>query len=143
MEIIKPHSKVSAICEALPLEDVEDMREMLKLQRFANGRKGYAIAHCQVSEYPLAFFVARKGVLPHDVVLNPEIISKRQPFKSKELCLSFPDRGEVVVERANIIEVKYQDENFEWHTGKFSGTAALVFQHEMEHFEGRNIYDNK
>ena len=57
-----------------------------------------------------------------------------------EGCLSIPDVREDVSRKPNIT-IRYQDENFEWHTDTFEGLTARVIQHEYDHIEGKLFID--
>lgn len=82
MEIIKIHYKVSK-----PVASWGEIKEQAELMRrfivkgafkgFYN--KAFAIAHCQVSETPMSFFVVSPDVMKEkmfkdDVIINPEIV---------------------------------------------------------------------
>lgn len=142
--IIPPHKKISK--EVLELtdnlkKDIEGMKELVRVNKFENGRMGYAVAHCQVSEDPYKIFVAVQNILSNSVVINPRILEKSEPYTVKELCLSFPYRSEIKVRRYNKIKVKYLDEQMEEHEEELEGIKAQIFQHEIQHFSGRTIYD--
>jgi peptide deformylase len=57
-----------------------------------------------------------------------------------EGCLSIPDVREDVSRKPNIT-IRYQDENFDWHTDTFEGITARVIQHEYDHIEGKLFID--
>lgn len=117
------------------------MEELMRVNKFTNGRSGYAVAHCQVSENPFRIFVVKEGMAPHTVVINPKITEKYEPFTAIEACLSFPFRSGVKVKRYFKIKAKYQDRYLNEHEQDFEGIMAQVFQHEMQHFNGQTIYD--
>ncbi len=131
------------------------IRELFK-KNFENKRYGYAVAHCQVvEEKPLRFFVINpiifngqdeeNKIFECDTIINPVITEKFDEYKVKELCLSFPYGEWQQVKRYRKIKVEYQiNENGKLSKpikGKFDGEMAQVFQHEIEHFEGKTIYD--
>lgn len=131
------------------------IRELFK-KNFANKRSGYAVAHCQVvGENPLKFFVLSpeifnseyREILEDDVIINPVILEKEEKYKTQELCLSFPFENWQNVKRFNKIKVQYQvvkDGNLsEPIIKEIDGLLAQIFQHEVEHFEGKTIYDNR
>lgn len=109
-----------------------------------------ALAHPQIdNKDPLRFFVLPNGM----VVINPVITSstKSHVFK-KEACMSFPDK-DVIQElpRFNKITVTYQtlalvDGNpdpvlSKTITETLNGGISHVYQHELGHLNGCNIYD--
>lgn len=82
MEIIKIHYKISKPVEAWKeiKDEVELMRRFIVKGNFKGYyNKAFAIAHCQVSETPYAFFVVSPDVMVEkmfeaDVIINPEIV---------------------------------------------------------------------
>jgi len=121
--------------------------------------KAFAIAHCQVSETPLAFFVVSPDVIAEkmfesQIIINPKIISSpdfrkvdtftypnKQTFL--EPCMSFPFRKPKSIERWGNIQVKYQIKGF-WGLKtvkrELIGIASEIFQHETDHINGKNVY---
>ncbi|SHE73442.1 peptide deformylase [Mariniphaga anaerophila] len=70
------------------------------------------------------------------VFINPEIIETfGEEWEMNEGCLSLPDIRENV-SRADVVRIKYQDENFEHHEEEFKGYAGRIIQHEYDHLEG-------
>jgi peptide deformylase len=57
-----------------------------------------------------------------------------------EGCLSIPKIREDIV-RNEIVTLKYQDENFAWHTNTFQGITARIILHEHDHLEGKLFID--
>lgn len=106
----------------------------------------FAIAHNQIEkEDPIAFFVSIGG----DIIINPSIIKHSNYVVEKmEGCMSYPDRPMVSVDRWQKCEVEYQsitddgEKLTEKEVIKLSGKEAEVYQHEIEHLEGKSIYDN-
>jgi len=139
MEIIKMHYKLSK-----PVSRYREIRaeakELLnfidegKYKGFYN--KAYAIAHCQVSETPMSFFVVAGECVTNNkkmnwykmfedrVIINPKIILAKEHKKviqsngksvvvpntieCQEPCMSFPFRRPKRVKRFNFIKVRYQ-----------------------------------
>lgn len=142
--ILPPHKKQSRPVHEITGElksDIAGMEKLVRLNNFENNRGGYAVAHCQVSENPYRIFVAREGVLPTSVVINPKIIEKSEPFTAKECCLSFPFRPFTNVKRFYNIKVSYLDRHMQEQEDSFEGVQAQIFQHEIQHFNGQNIYN--
>jgi len=73
-------------------------------------------------------------------MVNPEILSKKGVSVMEEGCLSVPNKC-VNVKRAEEIEVSYLDENDKRCRRKFSGLAARIIQHEIDHLNGKLIID--
>lgn len=77
--------------------------------------------------------VVSMGMLPV-ALINPKIVSKREPYSTREGCLSLS--GERQTTRYKQITVRYQDQNFESHEQPFSDWIAQIIQHEVDHCEG-------
>jgi len=70
------------------------------------------------------------------VFINPKIVVEEGAhWNFNEGCLSIPDVREDI-SRNSEIKIKYQDQNFNWHTDSFDGITARVIQHEYDHIEG-------
>lgn len=134
--------------------------EAEELARFVDDIRNsvYAIHHMQVSDKPLNFFVLKPEVLGPVVqelgsrfIINPVITKYFQdkngvPIfqKVKEGCASFPHKSMKNVSRSPLIVVKYQipDETGTLieKTMEVYGLVAQIFQHEVDHAHGKNIY---
>ena len=68
------------------------------------------------------------------VMQNPVIKAKSGKYETEESCLSLTGRRKT--ERYQNIEVEYFDISFKKQKQKFSGYAAQIIQHEMDHLEG-------
>jgi peptide deformylase len=103
----------------------------------------------------------------HQVIINPKIIDhvdiERASFEKLKIadtpanrkwwanfdlagkwvsegCMSFPFRQPKKVYRYYQINVEYYDNKFQLHKTRLVGTAAQIFQHEVLHGQGKNIY---
>lgn len=136
-------------------DEVRDLHEYLIKYKCPSGNKEkifYAIHHSQVSPEPFNFFVVNPSILgaPNGqivVVINPKIISKDRDSRrsSREGCMSFPFRPDTQVYRYDKIKVEYQipdpkGEKLLTKTEEVVGLMAHIFQHEIEHSQGRHIY---
>ncbi len=122
---------------------------------------GHALAHCQVERTdPLRFYVTKDGVC----IINPEIINHtRHTVTNGEACMSYAHQLVKDVERWNKCEVRYQiletivmkadpsglgmvkleQPEIKLSVPKInnlSGLEARIAQHEIDHFNGINIY---
>lgn len=70
-----------------------------------------------------------------NVAINPQILSREGEIISFEGCLSYPDYV-AQVKRAIKIKTRYYDINMNKIEEEYSGLAARVFQHEMDHLDG-------
>lgn len=163
MDIIKSHNKISRLVN--PEDAGRVMEEAEKIYKLLNKPRGfylrfYAIAHAQCEEKdPLRFFVLNDEVdLFKDVdrweslvVVNPVIIRNTETkVEGEEACASFPENPIIKVSRWHKIEVSFnflkvnsEDEPFlsERKELNLSGKEARVFQHEIDHLNGKNIYE--
>jgi peptide deformylase len=76
------------------------------------------------------------------VCFNPRIVQpSAEQISLEEGCLSFP--GLIVkLKRPRHVRVRFQTPNGDTRTETFIGMSARVFQHEMDHLEGR-LYFNQ
>lgn len=75
------------------------------------------------------------------VVVNPRIVdSSEEEVVMVEGCLSFPGL-QVKLKRPAHIRVRYQNAFGETVTDKLTGLTARVFQHELDHLDGKNFID--
>ena len=145
---VKPHNKVArdVTKEDLPVV-VAAAHIMYNLCYTQNGfyPGGYAVAHSQINDTdPLRFFVTSQ----REIVINP-VITRHTAVKvpSEEGCLSYPDRMPVMVPRWNKCEAEFITLDTEKDNGmsdkitiQLSGKMAKVFQHEVDHMDGKDIY---
>ncbi len=74
--------------------------------------------------------------LPRKVVMiNPVVHDKEGAWKMQEGCLSIPELH-AGVERAEKIQVKYRDANFDEKEILADGLLARVILHEIDHLDG-------
>ncbi len=161
MQIIKIHYKISKPVERYSeiAKDAENLKQFIVSGPFKGlWRKAYGLAHCQVSESPMAFFVLIPElveVFGSQVIINPEIVNA--PIKVsagafqeipnanefQEGCMSFPYRHMKRMIRFNIIDVRYQIKGvfgFKTIEKRLEGQESQMFQHEYDHLQGKNIF---
>jgi len=103
-----------------------------------------AVAHCQIQKKkPLRFFITVNGF----AVVNPHIneyIGKS--FFNDEGCMSFAEKTvlrrirrwkKLIVSFTHIFE---NGEILEQKEVEIDGKLALIFQHEIDHFNGKHIF---
>lgn len=165
MEIIKVHYKLSKPVDKFGeiSADAEALRRYIVKGNFNKGlyNKVFALAHCQVSETPYAFFVVSPDVIAEkmfedDIIINPKIIEAKPNkligngvtvpnyVQYDEMCMSFPFRQPKPVTRFDKIKVQYQVQGTLWGLrtveAELSGIASEIFQHEYDHTLAKNIY---
>lgn len=104
----------------------------------------HAIAHPQIDDQdPLAFFITNEAKL----IINPKILRHTNaPIFDKEGCMSYPDEPPKLMGRYRLMTVEYYsvDENNKL-IGPFlyevKGLEARIWQHEIDHLNGKYVYD--
>lgn len=87
-----------------------------------------------------------KGKYPDEpgikqVFINATVVElKDAEWSYNEGCLSIPKIREDIM-RPQTVVLKYQDEQFEWHTKSFNGITSRIIQHEYDHLEGKLFID--
>ncbi len=110
---------------------IQDLKDTLK----ANEDRCVGMAANMIGERKCILICA---IGPGSLILvNPEIISREEPYETREGCLCH--EGEHPVKRYRTIRVKYLDEQFHPQERTFMGFPAQIIQHEMDHFEGKLI----
>ncbi|NJO48211.1 MAG: peptide deformylase [Leptolyngbyaceae cyanobacterium RM2_2_4] len=70
--------------------------------------------------------------------VNPVILLRSQvPANKPEGCLSAPGEFLELDERADWVQVEYQDENGAQHRKVFHGIHSVCIQHEIDHLDGK------
>lgn len=70
-------------------------------------------------------------------MLNPEITEQSGPYSTEEGCLSLPGKRPTL--RYRRIRVRYQDLSMAWREAAYTGWAAQIIQHEVDHCHGSII----
>ena len=142
---------------SLPLSEEDDAiaQHMIDYLAYAerpdnDERPGVGLAAVQLGYLKRMFYVnfSFEGTHYRDLLINPEIVEQGNQFaaiKFGEGCLSVPEdwpKTEGLVHRRNSVTVKGWSyfENKEV-TYKLTNYPAIVFQHEMDHQDGRVFFD--
>ena len=167
--IVNPHKKVSRLVTEKDLERVFiDAEAIYKLLDKPIGlyNSFYALAHAQcVNDDPLRFFVTNNKLAGDSwffnnpvktlVIINPVITRHtNSPIESEEGCASYAFMPKTKVNRYNKCEVEYNELDFYKNVdgtfkpvlsprkrAQLSGIVARVWQHEIDHMDGKYIYD--
>lgn len=139
MKLVTPDSDV-LWTPAKPVADLttEVLPHIPFIREFLVRTNGLGIAAPQFG-VPLRFFGWRNVSV--SVITNPVIVSHSAETELKvEGCFSFP--GKVTGRRRfKEITVIYTDEAGKTITRELKGLTARVFQHEIDHLNGINIFD--
>jgi len=117
----------------------EQHRQILsKMARIMYEAKGIGLAASQIGiDESLAVIDSGSGLYK---LINPKIIKKYGSQIIEEGCLSVPGIS-VKVKRAKKVVVKAWDENGKSIKIEAENLLACVFQHEIDHLNGRLIID--
>jgi len=120
-----------------PFDPIEFSHELVKAMYEWNG---LGLAANQVG-VPYNIF-AMRGQPENFVCFNPRIVQpSAEQIILEEGCLSFP--GLVMkIKRPRHVRVRFTTPNGVTRTETFIGMSARVFQHEMDHLDGR-LYFNR
>jgi len=143
-------------------EDALKMVDMIQKDEFGNRiwKQAYAVSHAQVNpkncgkadplcpeycKHRKRFFVVNRKdeyirrEFKWDVIINPVIEYHEEKVSFEEGCMSNMYKGRYKTLRWRMIKVSFWVKGWfglKKRTRTFSGLAAYVFQHEIEHFDG-------
>lgn len=113
-----------------PIQLAVDLAETM----LHNGGLGLAANQCGI---PLSAFVMKGEKII--ACFNPLIVdSSEETCYLDEGCLSFP-KLILRIKRPSVIKVRYTEPNGNVVTTKFQGITARVFQHELDHLQGKTF----
>ena len=115
---------------ATPADKQTALDLMDTLRAHADGCVGMAANMIGVHK---RIIVINAGFAPM-VLINPVITQKSGPYQAEEGCLSLAGARQTT--RYREIEVHFQDMDFKPRQQRFSGYAAQIIQHEVDHCEG-------
>ena len=104
---------------------------------------GVGLAATQVGVPVRIITVDVSGVEPETgllKVINPRIVEAEGNAAHEEGCLSLPDIREEI-NRPEAIRVKFTDPEGNEHDLRCNGFLARAFQHEIDHLDGKLIFD--
>ena len=125
-----------------PVEDFGEALEALlgKMHASVLEAEGIGIAANQIGVDLRIALVCREDGTFFEIA-NPEILDRQEPVSLREGCLSVPDEFEQVA-RFRKVRVRYQDKSGAWHDDVAEDRLAHVFQHEIDHLNGRVFVDH-
>ncbi len=110
---------------------VQDMIETMYYER------GVGLAANQVGLSKRLFVASADGVHGQELVFfNAEIIKKSGKLREPEGCLSVPETYEHVT-RYKEVTLRGMNLKGEWETVEAKGLLARIFQHEIDHLDGK------
>ena len=114
----------------------EDIKTAIDLLDTLNAHRhecvGMAANMIGVSKRIIVFVDEQSG--QPQLMFNPVIVSKSQPYETEEGCLSLP--GVRPATRYEKISVEYLDMGLRRHKGTYTGFTAQIIQHEIDMTNG-------
>lgn len=143
MKVLRfPDPRLRVKARELKVIDKEARKIFGQMKELMYEEDGIGLAATQVG-IDLRFFVFDLGKEERkpQVVINPIIISKSdEKIVFEEGCLSIPGLR-IPVERSKKIVVKWIDEKGNEIQKELSELESVLFQHEIDHLEGKLIID--
>ena len=130
-EIVKDTFFLSQKSEPATRQDQPVIQDLLDTVR-ANADRcvGMAANMIGVNKRIIAF----DNIGTYMVMFNPVIVKKSAPYDAEEGCLSLT--GTRKTKRYQTIKVQWQNEKLQTRLKTFTGWAAQIIQHEIDHCEG-------
>ena len=108
------------------------------LNSFMSKESGLGLAAPQIGDDRQVLLAKIKGSVQEFV--NPEITGAKGYIPFIEGCISLP--GLIVPRiRRYSIDVSYQDRTGKKKTGTFKGLSSIILQHEIDHLNGKLMYN--
>ena len=130
-EICKDEKFLAQKAEQATPDDIQTATDLLEtLEAYKDGCVGMAANMIGVNKRIIAF----DNIGTYMVMFNPVIVKKSAPYDAEEGCLSLT--GMRKTKRYQTIKVQWQNEQFQTRIKTFTGWAAQIIQHEIDHCEG-------
>lgn len=142
--LLWPDPRLSQVCAPVDIPDETLIADLFDTMYHAKGR---GLAAPQVGVLLRAFVVDvtwKDGTPTPMVFVNPVVVdASRDDLRSAaEQCLSIPDLPMPVL-RPYRITLEWQSPEGKPMTGAFEGPAARCILHELDHLDGRVIFDHQ
>lgn len=117
----------------------EQLKELIKtMEETMHEASGVGLAATQIGVLRKVFvFDVGDGA---KAIINPQIVSREGTVEEEEGCISVPG-VRVKVKRAEKVKIRGQDPEGNPLEIEAEGLLARIFQHEMDHLEGKLILD--
>ena len=130
-EIMRDEDFLKQVSEPATQADIPAADNLLEtLIAHKDGCVGMAANMIGVNKRIIAF----DNIGEYMVMFNPVIVKKSAPYDAEEGCLSLT--GTRKTKRYQTIKVQWQNEQFQTRIKTFTGWAAQIIQHEIDHCEG-------
>lgn len=158
-----PNPVLRKVSQDVPIplmqEDIDLAEQMIEHIRYSQEadqkiyRPGVGVAAVQYGILKNVFYIyitdINNKIIFEDVLFNPKIIGKSSgkiALSNGEGCLSVPEpynqQGGYVIRNSRIIVEAYSYFEKQQKTYKISDYTAIVFQHELDHLQGKLFIDH-
>ena len=135
------HPALRGVSQEANPNDATDKTIAQKLMATVESMGALGIAAPQVGIHLRIIAIKDNSATPiQRIMFNPQIIARDGKKRMTEGCLSLPGKS-VEVKRSKRITVRYQNIDGEEITEKFSGLAARIILHEVDHLNGKLMTD--
>lgn len=142
LKIVKfPSPILRAVSNAIPAEYRTKFTDAAKaMKEFVEATGHYGLSAPQIGLSARLIVVRVNGVAT--VAYNPVIVeASKSRTINHEGCLSFERRFNWPVPRHNSVAVEWEDEHGNKASREFNGLESFVWQHEIDHLNGKLISD--
>jgi peptide deformylase len=131
-----PILRCGSVPVTAPSVDLADLgQEMLEVMRDLDG---VGLAGVQIGLLMRLFVLEAQGRV--DIIVNPEILERHEPYHPIEGCLSVP--GALYTPRRHgRVRVRWQSVTGEHYEEVLNGLLAEIFEHEVDHLDGTLLYE--
>jgi peptide deformylase len=131
------YDEINLRSKSLPVKSKEEALELRKqLEEKFPVSGGYGVACVQIGILKRACLVRFPSREDLELVCNPEVMyQEEEMIMPDEGCLSFPKQYKNTV-RYNRVRIKYYNADWEERNVVAEGIEAVIFQHEIDHFDG-------
>ncbi len=138
MELTKDFEILRAISKPIQPHKIKNIEVLLEAISLCNEYNGVGLAAPQIGLNE-RWAVINLNNDPY-FIFNPEILESDEEILFEEGCLSLPGESHVT-RRFNKVRVKYQEVDGRFRIRTLKGLEAIVYQHELDHLNGRLIRD--
>jgi peptide deformylase len=137
-KIVTDKKQLKNVCKKVSLEESHQIGKILVYEMGLHGN-ALGLAAPQLGYDARVFATKFSGIKPFDgekYFINPEILEKSEPIMFSEGCLSIPGK---FVDKIRWSKLVVRDEVGGPY--EISGLPAIIFQHELEHLDGKLMDD--
>jgi peptide deformylase len=138
MELTKDLEFLRAESKVIQPHQIKELEVLLEALNICRENNGIGLAAPQIG-IPQRWAVINLNETPY-FIFNPEILERDGEILMEEGCLSLPHEKHPV-RRSEKIRVKYQELDGRYRIRTLKGLEAVVYQHELDHLNGKLISD--